>query len=326
MADFGFSSPDRSFSGNNPRPQNWRIGDRVLAPWEPTFLYAGTLQEISGPNALIQFDDGDSGWVALARVLPLALRAGQPVMSRRRMGPRFFPGEIREIHGEDVVIDFEDGKEEETTVASLRIPCEPAGPGAEPVAVTSHRAFHDRLVVGDRVWALWKEAALFPGTVAERHEDEVRVEFDDGDEEWVPLEHLSPLDIIVGMFVLGRYRMGKQFYAGTIIDSEGDRIRVRYDDGDEEWTTAAALALPVQTGPPPRSAPPAAPFSTALQHSTVTHPLPPPTPAFSNPGFPSPASPDFGGSPVGWNPTMVLVIGSTLLIVVAGFFYWLGSR
>jgi hypothetical protein len=36
-------------------------------------LYAGTVAQVTKGRALIQFDDGDSGWVDLAFVQPLAL-------------------------------------------------------------------------------------------------------------------------------------------------------------------------------------------------------------------------------------------------------------
>jgi hypothetical protein len=281
-----------------PRSTLWRKGDRVLAPWEPTYLYAGTLDQVSAGRALIQFDDGDAGWVDLAFVQPLALERGQRVMSRRRMGPHFFPGEIYEIDGENVHIEFDDGKEEHTTVASLRIPCQPRGRGAEQVKATSHTAFLEHLEEGDRVWALWNNVALFPGTVGQQRGSEVHVDFDDGDEAWVQLDHLLPLDFIVGMFVMGRWRMGSEFYPGTITDTEGDRIRIQYQDGDEEWTTPAALALPIRP-------------SQAEQ-----------TPASTEP----PAVSAVSIVRTGWNPRTVLWIAGVVVVAVAGLFFWLGRQ
>jgi hypothetical protein len=272
----------------------WRKGDRVLAPWEPVFLYAGTVNAVREGKALIEFDDGDSGWVELAHVRPLSLQRGQRVMSRRRMGPHFFPGEVREVAGENVQVEFDDGKEEETTVASLRIPIPPLPHGAEPVKATSHRAFLERLQEGDRVWALWNNAALFAGTIGERNENEAQIHFDDGDEGWVKLEHLLPLDLIVGMPVMARRRATGEFHPGVISDTEGDRVQVRYQDGNEEWTTASALALPL-TGPP----------------------SPAPAPGHA----PAPPMP-----PVGWRPSTVLGVGGIIVTAVAAFFYWLGGH
>lgn len=304
MSDPGFFASDSSRPGGSPRKTAWQKGNRVLAPWEPTFLYAGTVEQVTEKRALIQFDDGDSGWVELAFVQPLALELGQRVMSRRRMGPHFFPGEIQEVDGEHLHIEFDDGKEEWTTVASLRIPCPPRGKGAEQVKATSHMAFLEHLQEGDRVWALWNDAALFPGTVSQRRRREAHVEFDDGDQAWVREEHLLPLDLIVGMFVMARQRMGPQYYPGAITDTEGDRVHIRYDDGTEEWTTAEALALPVPppqpVGMPHAAGVPPRPSAAARIESVIVND--------------------------GWNPRTVLLVVGLVVVAVAVLFFWLGGR
>jgi hypothetical protein len=247
-----------SFSAGDPRPRSgpgraWKQGDRVLAPWEPTFLYAGTLDRVEAGRTYVRFDDGDGGWVDLGLVRPLVLTSGMRVLSRRRMGPFFFPGQIAEVDGENVTIDFDDGKEERTTVASLRIPCPSTGRGAEPVTTASHLAFVEHLQEGDRVWALRQEQAFFPGTIRTLLAGEAQIDFDDDDESWVPFEQMMPLELAVGMFVMCRRQL-REFQPAGITDTEGERVRVRFEDGKEEWTTPAALALPLA---PPPGAPPA---------------------------------------------------------------------
>jgi hypothetical protein len=292
MADSDFYSAETNRPSGSSRRTNWKKGDRVLAPWEPTFLYAGTIQEVKGGQALIQFDDGDAGSVDLALVQPLALQLGQKVMSRRRMGPHFFPGEISKIEGVHVHIEFDDGKEERTTVAALRIPCQPQGRGADQLKSISHMAFLEHLEEGSRVWALWKNSALFPGTVSELRGREAHIDFDDGDQDWVQVEHLMPLDLMIGMFVMGRWKMGQQFFPGRITDTEGDRVHIRYEDGDEEWTTAEALALPIPS-----------------QQPAATNAQPAPSPVMK-----------------GWDPHTVLWIGAVAVAAVAGLFFWLGRQ
>jgi hypothetical protein len=104
--------------------------------------------------------------------------------------------------------------------------------------------------------------------VTRLRDDEVHVQFDDGDRAWVRFEHLLPLELAVGMFVMGRFRMGPNFYPGTLSEIDGERIHIRYDDGDEEWTTAAALALPLQPPPGAPAAPaPAAPAPAMPAHA-----------------------------------------------------------
>jgi hypothetical protein len=168
------------------------------------------------------------------------------VMTRRQMGPHFFPGVIREINGREILIECDDGQEEWGTLGSLRIRCEPVGEAVEVVAANSHFAFLDHLQTGDRVWAVWNNAAFFPGTVGELNDQQVHVQFDDGDQAWVFLADLLPLDIIPGMPVMCRRKTGPQFFPGTIADFEGERILVQFEDGSEEWTTVSSLALRFQ--------------------------------------------------------------------------------
>src|SRR5688500_3526820 len=84
--------PERPGARGQPSGKQWAVGDRVLAPWEPTFLYAGRVVQMQGNEALIQFDDGDAGWVPLTQLRQLAVPSGQQVLSRRRMGHFFYPG------------------------------------------------------------------------------------------------------------------------------------------------------------------------------------------------------------------------------------------
>jgi hypothetical protein len=222
--------------------------------------------EVKDRQALIQFDDGDAGWVPLDRVRPLAVRPGQRVLSRQRMGPSFFPAEILEVRGDEVLVRFADGQGEEWTgVAGLRIPCQPTGPGATPTKVASHRAFLDHLRQGDRVWAPWNNAALYAGTVDRAEGQEAHIDFDNGDRGWVQLEQLVPLQIPVGLRVLARWKMGASYYPGIITEVQGERIHIQYDDGDREWTRAAALALPCEPfGPDARPTKKAVRWNSAL--------------------------------------------------------------
>lgn len=242
----------------------WREGDRVLAPWEPQFLYAGMIRQIREREALIAFDDGDAGWVLLDQIRPFLVQTGQAVLGRRKMGPHFFPGRITEVHHERVLIRFDDGQEEWTTVAALRIPCQAIGPAAAPTTVASHLKFYENLQPGDRVWAPWNAGTLFVGTVDEVQEKEVHIHFDDGDRGWVLREQVLPLEIPVGLRVMGRWKMGTAHYPGTVAEVQGDRIHIHYDDGDKEWTKPAALAVPCQ---------PFGPDARPTRHATRWQPL-----------------------------------------------------
>jgi hypothetical protein len=219
----------------------------VLAPWEPGFLYAGRIAEVRDSRALVEFADGDAAWVPLDDLRALALRRGQKVHSRRRLGQEYLPAEVRDVRGDEVCVAFADNPGEEwTTVAALRIPCQPAGPTAAPPPTASSGGSLDRLQPGDRVWAPWASAALFAGTLDRIQDGEAHIHFDDGDQGWVLLEQLVPLEIPVGLRISGRWKMGAHFYPGTVTEVDGERVHIRYDDGDQEWTRPAALMLPCE--------------------------------------------------------------------------------
>ena len=286
-----------------PTEKEWRKGDRVLAPWEPMFLYAGKITQFAGGQLLIEFDDGDSCWVPLAQVQPLAFKRGQRLQSRIKMGPTFGPAEIVEIDDENVRVRFDDGKIESTTVAALRVPCEPMGRGAEGVAVNPPviSGSVGNVQQGDRVWALWQGQALFVSTVTKMREGEGHVRFDDGDQAWVRLEHMTPFAVHVGMFVMGRWKMGGGFYPGKITQVQGDRIHIKYDDGDQEWTTSAALALPVQAAPGASAGPPPPPPPSQI--GRVRRPVAPPV---------APSTPPSEGSGIS---SRFIIIGMGMVII-----------
>jgi len=236
--------------------REWSKGDRVLAPWEPTYLYAGTISKLAGDQAMIKFDDGDSGWVDVAAMRPLAFKRGQKVMCRRRTGPNYYMGEIRDVDGDNVRVRLDDGSDESTTVASLRVVVETPTMGAKTAAGSVGSTAAAPIREGDRVWALWGGQALFAGTVTKLRPGEAHVRFDDGDQAWVQLQVIAPLVIDVGMFVLGRWKMGPQYFPGTITEIQGERIHIKYNDGDKEWTTPAALMMPIDAPPPMASGAP----------------------------------------------------------------------
>lgn len=238
--------PIRPILQSPPSTAKWRVGDRVLAPWEPTFLYVGRIAQFDNQRALIEFEDGDAGWVELSRLQPLSVQRGQKVWSRRKMGAGFHAAEIVDLRGDQVVGFTDQADEIWTTVAALRIPSQATGPGAVPTKMASHLAFQENLQPGDRVWAPWNRAMLYAGTVDEIKTGEVHVHFDDSDRGWVLIEQVFSLEIPVGLFVLARRKMGNQYFPGQVTQVNGDRIQIQFDAGGKEWTKPAALAVPVQ--------------------------------------------------------------------------------
>ncbi|MSQ94848.1 MAG: hypothetical protein EXR98_09870 [Gemmataceae bacterium] len=205
----------------------WKIGDRVLAPWEPMFCYVGTIQEINKLNVMIQFDDGDAGWVAIDQLRAVSVERGQKMSSRRKMGALFYPGEIQDIRGDEVLVAFDDGGEDWTRIAALRFyrAEDDDTQGARPTKVASNQVFLDSLRKGDRVWAPWVGGALFVGTVHDLRDDQAHVHFDDGDQSWVDVTHLLPFEPTVGMGVMSNWRMGGQYYSGVVTEINGSQLQ-----------------------------------------------------------------------------------------------------
>ena len=117
----------------------WQEGDDVLAPWEPTMLYPGTIKQIKpddarGDQALIAYDDGGEGWVFLYSLCPLEFKPGQRVQVRREGGQVYFPAEILEVSGGEVRVNYHEGGVAWTRMSNLRRECIANGPAAVPVS------------------------------------------------------------------------------------------------------------------------------------------------------------------------------------------------
>jgi hypothetical protein len=232
---------------------SWTIGQQVLAPWEPNYLYVGSLSRIKGNEAFIEFDDGDAGWVPLGRVRPLELHQGQRALSRKSMGPTFHACSIARLDGDQVKVRFDDGTEEWTEIAALRIPCEP-GEGAKPTQVASHMPFYENLAVDTRVLAPWTSDVLFPGTVTAKEPTRVHVRFDDGNAGWVQLNQILPLSIPVGAHLVFQRIKNGEFVVAQVIESDGEDLFLELKDGSRVWTSVSKVAIPCTPFGPPAQA------------------------------------------------------------------------
>lgn len=103
------------------RHADWSEGDRILAPWEPQWLYPGVVRRVQGDVAEIDFDDGDHASRYLAELRPVEVQKGDRVYARRDKGPKmYYPATVLAVRGEEVHVRFEAGGEEWTTVSYLR--------------------------------------------------------------------------------------------------------------------------------------------------------------------------------------------------------------
>lgn len=98
--------------------------------------------------------------------------------------------------------------------------------------------------VGQRVLAQWSpEKFFYPGVIRAEKAGKYLLEFDDGDQAWVTSRQIAVLDVGVGSRVFARWKGGPAYYPGKVTRQEREKILVRYDDGDEEWTTVSMVRV-----------------------------------------------------------------------------------
>jgi len=225
------------------RSSRWRTGDRVLAPWEPDFLYPGVVAYVGRRGVVIEYDDGDEGYVPESVLRPLQLEVGSQVQIRRDPEVnRYYWGEVLAVHGEDVLVRYSDDDTEETLpIGRIRIP---------RVLLRLPREQEEELAAlwkpGDRVLAPWEPHFLYPGTIRQIESGIALIDYDDGDVGPVALAELEPLHLEVGMRVQARRdRFEKIYEPATLTAVEGDRVTVRYDgDEVEDTLDIAYIRLP----------------------------------------------------------------------------------
>jgi len=78
----------------------------------------------------------------------------------------------------------------------------------------------------------------FPGVVQGADAGFVRVVFDDGEVQTLPVSQVRAYDWDVGSKVECRYKGGAEWYGGTVTQAgaDGESLHILYDDGDRERT------------------------------------------------------------------------------------------
>jgi hypothetical protein len=213
--------------------RQWELGDRVLACWLDLDWYPGIVLADDGKRVHVLYDTGTQAPVAPDKVRPLEIAAGDRVLGRRWNGPDYLPGEVIELKGEKIRVHFDEGEIEWTSLRLLRLQRDEWLPGGDG----------GRFAAGDRVLACWYDLFWYPGVILSVEGKRVHVAFDDGDQALVTPDQVEGLDIGVGDRVFCRWKGGPQFYPGEVVQKEGERIHVRYDDGDEEWTSVRMVRV-----------------------------------------------------------------------------------
>jgi hypothetical protein len=220
----------------------------------PSTYKVGRVVEKVNPGALVLLD-GDDSFHYIARVTALfsdeeleasfagerrRLAHGEPLADdlepgdlleadREEIG-RYLPGRLTGRREELLKILFGDGQEREVPAERVRLS------RIHPDILREQRWVPKELQPGDRLLAAFGfDPFWYTGTVAMLRGDEVRVHFDDGAQSWLSRANLAEEDLRVGDFILAD-RAGKRLYLHAIIaERRGERLRVRYRDGLEEW-------------------------------------------------------------------------------------------
>jgi len=213
---------------------DWRVGDRVLARWLDFFWYPGTILALGTKGFQILFDDGDQRIAPETAIMPLALEEGESIQIRPKNQPQriYTAAVVTRVEGETLDVEFEDGERETNTKVSR------ARLWRCPVIV---RAFP--FDEGERVLASDVDGFVYPAEILSVQEDRVVVHFLDGPERMLTPELIRAFDLPANSRIECRWKGGPTYFPGVLASVEEERVFVRYDDGDEEWTSIRLVRL-----------------------------------------------------------------------------------
>jgi hypothetical protein len=96
-------------------------GDRVLGCWYDGFWYPGVILTLEGKRLHVLFDDNDQAFLTWDKLRPLSVGVGDRVYCRWKGGPFYYAAEVVRQQGERLFVEYEDGREEWTSVRLIRV-------------------------------------------------------------------------------------------------------------------------------------------------------------------------------------------------------------
>jgi hypothetical protein len=100
---------------------------------------------------------------------------------------------------------------------------------------------------GDRVYAYWEEDEYFyPATIVQIDGDDIYIAYDTGEEEWTTADYLDEYAAEVDQEVECQSALDDMYYDVTIVNVDGDKVEVKYEDETTEWTTLNRLRFYVE--------------------------------------------------------------------------------
>jgi hypothetical protein len=232
-----------SLDGKQVLPLTLTIGNKVESNFQGGgAYYPGQITKQDGDKVFIHYNDGDEEWTTMSQVRVPASNVRQVAAdtggSPWKMGDRvmayletedyWYPAQVQANKGSNIAVQCEDGA---------------------TASVSPEQVKRLNIGVGSAVDGRWQGGPTWhPGKVTACDGDRIHIQYNDGDQEWTSIkmirqavEHVATTDFDVGSRVLGRWQGGASYYPGRITERNGDKIHIRYDDGDEEWTTLAMV-------------------------------------------------------------------------------------
>jgi len=105
----------------DPGEQELGTGDRVFGLFFDGFWYPGIILSIDHKRLHVLFDDNDQAKLTWEKVKPLELSVGDRIFCRWKGGEFYFAGEIKRKKGERIFVNYDDGREEWTSVRLVRV-------------------------------------------------------------------------------------------------------------------------------------------------------------------------------------------------------------
>ncbi len=95
---------------------------------------------------------------------------------------------------------------------------------------------------GNRAFAFWDEDEYFyPATIVTIEGEDIFIRFDTGEEEWTDADYLEEFLVEVDDEVECKSAKDNLYYDVIVLDVDGERVEVEYEDETTEWATLSRL-------------------------------------------------------------------------------------
>ena len=101
---------------------DWYVGDRVMVNWTADDdWYPATVVAVEGARYTVVYDDYDRETVTADRIRVEDLAVGARIFCNWLGGGVYYPGAIADRVGDAIVVHYDDGDVEATTLACVRV-------------------------------------------------------------------------------------------------------------------------------------------------------------------------------------------------------------